>query len=139
MPASGIIRGGPGAALLLIMLVGACSRPDAAPVASAPLPPSEAIATRAELLVPADAVLAGIYDRSCRSCHAYVDSGAPLAGHNAEWDRRLAQGLDVLVEHTRAGQGAMPAMGMCLDCDDADFEGLIRFMATAGGNAGEAE
>lgn len=139
MRASGINQVGAGAALLLIVLVGACSRPDAVPAASTPVLPSEAITTRAEMLVPADAVLAGIYDRSCRSCHAYIDSGAPLAGHSAEWDRRLAQGLDVLVEHTRTGLGAMPAMGMCLDCDDTDFEGLIRFMATTSSNAGEAE
>ncbi|SDL97696.1 c-type cytochrome [Maricaulis salignorans] len=139
MPASWINRVGPCAAVLLLLVMGACSRPDAMPAASTSVPPSAAITARAEMLVPPDAALAGIYDRSCRSCHAYVDSGAPLAGHGAEWDRRLAQGLDVLVEHTRSGLGAMPAMGMCLDCDDADFEDLIRFMATTNGNAGEAE
>ncbi len=103
------------------------------------LPPSYAVSAQAETLVPADAFLAGIYDRSCRSCHAYVDSGAPLAGHAAEWQRRLAPGLNVLVEHTRTGVGSMPAMGMCLDCEDAAFEELILFMATAGGDAAEAE
>tara|TARA_R110002072_G_scaffold16229_5_gene63681 strand:- start:2718 stop:3137 length:420 start_codon:yes stop_codon:yes gene_type:complete len=139
MRASGNNRVGPGATLLLIVLVGACSRPDAVPADSTPLPRSEAISTQAQTLAPSDAALASIYDRSCRSCHAYVDAGAPLAGHSEEWERRLVQGLDVLVEHTRSGMGAMPAMGMCLDCEDTEFERLILFMATASGDAGEAE
>ncbi len=133
-------RVGPGAVLLLfLLLVGACSQPGDAGATSAPLLPSDAISARAEGLVPSDAFLVEIYDRSCRSCHAYVDSGAPLTGHGAEWERRLAQGLDVLVEHTRSGVGSMPAMGLCLDCEDTDFEGLILFMAMTGGPATETE
>ena len=84
----------------------------------------------AEELMPADGRLAQIYDRSCRTCHAYVDAEAPLTGFAAEWENRMAKGEKALVATTRQGIGAMPAMGMCLDCSDSDFVALIHFMAT---------
>lgn len=84
----------------------------------------------AQIATPADAALSAKYDRSCRSCHALPDSGAPLTGHQAAWDNRLsAKTMDGLVAITRTGLAAMPPMGLCNDCSDADFVALIDFMA----------
>jgi cytochrome c5 len=80
---------------------------------------------------PADAALAEIYNRSCRSCHATGASKAPLTTDVAGWQPRLAKGMDTLLDHTINGFQGMPPMGMCFDCDEAQFEALILFMAGA--------
>ena len=82
-------------------------------------------------LRPADAELAGIYDRSCRSCHTIAATGAPLTGDVAAWQPRLDKGMDMLIDNVVNGYGGMPPFGMCMDCDAAQFEALIQFMAEA--------
>ena len=81
------------------------------------------------LLKPADARLAGLYETSCKACHAIPDTGAPLVADRAVWDLRWKQGEAVLLDHTIQGFKAMPAGGQCLACAPADFQGLIRFLA----------
>lgn len=80
-------------------------------------------------LAPADANLASIYDRSCRSCHTIGATGAPLTGDTAAWDTRMEKGMDTLVDNVVNGFGGMPPLGLCMDCDAAQFEALIHFMA----------
>jgi cytochrome c5 len=92
-------------------------------------PPSDADVMAAEALRPAQAEVAALYERSCMSCHG-VRGGAPLTGHGPSWEPRLAQGMDTLVKHTREGLRGMPAMGMCPDCSDRNFQDLIAFMST---------
>lgn len=104
--------------LFALLLLAACS-------AEAP-PPDRA---RLEALRPADARLAAQYERSCLLCHARPESGAPLTGHAAAWAPRLARGMDALLASSRQGLGAMPAMGLCADCSDADLRALIEFMS----------
>ncbi len=82
-------------------------------------------------LSPADAELAAIYDRSCRSCHTVAATGSPLSGDEAAWKPRLDKGMDTLVDNVVAGFGGMPPFGLCMDCDADQFEALIRFMAGA--------
>jgi cytochrome c5 len=83
----------------------------------------------AETLIPADARLAEIYERSCRVCHVSPDSGAPLAGDTSAWKARFVQGTDTLVDHVRDGFKAMPPHGQCFDCSDDDLRHLTLFMA----------
>jgi len=95
--------------------------------------PSPAQVAYAADAVPEDTDLAAIYDRSCRACHSLASSGAPLTGHGTAWRSRIAaKGLDGLVAAARTGTGNMPAMGLCADCRDGDFENLIQFMAREG-------
>ena len=91
-------------------------------------PPASEAASRA--LAPTDPGLAAIYQRSCASCHTVAATGAPLSGDSAAWAPRMAKGIDVLVDNVVNGFGGMPPFGLCMDCDAAQFEALIRFMAT---------
>lgn len=112
-----------GAAGLSLLLV-ACGGDDAN------APDEAALAAQAQTLKPADASLASVYDRSCKTCHAVVGTGAPLTGDVAGWQPRMDQGMDVMVDHAITGFGGMPPFGFCMDCDAEQFEALIQFMAT---------
>lgn len=83
----------------------------------------------------ADAVdparLGTLYVQTCMACHTSPGSGAPQAGDRTAWEPRLAQGMDALLAHTIDGHGGMPPLGSCMDCSEAEFEGLVRFMAGA--------
>ena len=98
---------------------------------SAPKTPARS-AAELEAPRPADARLAGIYERACFLCHARAGSGAPLVGDIPAWAPRLAKGTDALVANVRQGVGGMPPRGLCPDCSDADFVDLITFMSQPG-------
>ena len=117
--------------LVIFILMAGCSEDQSTENTSQVLTPTFETIMAAEAFMPQDERLAKIYDRSCRTCHAFVDAEAPLTGFVAEWDIRLAKGMTTLVANTRHSVGGMPAMGTCLDCSDADFNALIDFMATA--------
>ena len=106
---------------LALSLVCACGR--------ATMQPTPEQVAAAEAARPADAQVAGIYQRSCISCHTAPASTAPLVGFTAAWEPRLKQGMPVLVQHAREGYKAMSAKGLCSDCSDADLQKLIEFMA----------
>ncbi|WP_338849115.1 c-type cytochrome [Massilia sp. W12] len=93
------------------------------------LEPSDKDIRRAETLRPKAAALAERYERSCITCHARPGTGAPLSGHAAAWKKPLQKGMPQLLQSAKQGINAMPAMGMCQDCSDAELEQLIRFMA----------
>jgi cytochrome c5 len=81
-------------------------------------------------LQPADPELAAVYQRSCASCHTVAATGSPLTGDTQAWQPRTAKGMDTLVDNVVNGYGGMPPFGLCMDCDAAQFEALIQFMAT---------
>ena len=108
------------AALCLVTLAG-CGDGPAGP------PAAEAVS---RTLQPQDAALAAIYQRSCASCHTVAATGAPLTGDVAQWKPRMAKGLNALLDNVVNGFGGMPPFGLCMDCDAAQFEALILFMAT---------
>ncbi|MGB3126160.1 MAG: c-type cytochrome [Pseudomonas sp.] len=92
-----------------------------------PKPPSER--ATAATAMPADPALAQVYDTSCKLCHANPASGAPLSGDRAAWRPRVAQGADTLLDHSINGYNGMPPMGLCMQCSEEQFLGLISFMA----------
>ncbi len=106
-------------ALLLAGLLAACGRTgtDASPSA-APAPAAGI-----------DARLAAVYERACMSCHEVPGSGAPQRGDRAAWSARQSTGRPALVASVRQGKGAMPPMGWCPECSDADFAALIDHLA----------
>lgn len=123
----------------LIVMV-ACSEPESPASEPARLNPVSGIAEKsapstrsAASLEPSEPALAALYNRSCRSCHAQGAAGAPLTGDTKAWESRLSQGIEVLLEHTRNGYQAMPPRGMCMDCTDQQFRGLIEFMSSGEG------
>ena len=82
-------------------------------------------------VAPSDPKLARLYDQTCRACHTSAGSGAPQAGDANAWKPRLAQGMPTLLDRTINGYKGMPPLGSCMDCNEAEFEALIRFMAGA--------
>ncbi len=86
----------------------------------------------AGLLVSVQAQAAGIedkYAKSCAACHATGAAGAPKKGDKAAWAPRLKQGDTVLLGHVKNGFKAMPPKGLCMDCSDADYKALIKYMS----------
>ena len=122
------------ASLLLTCACIACSE---APVPSAEAPPPSPVANDAAARL--DAALAEIspadtmeqWGRSCAFCHASGNAGAPRLNDVAAWRERVAAGEDQLLRHTLEGLNAMPPLGYCMDCTEADFRALIRFMIPA--------
>ena len=96
----------------------------------APSPAEAAQATaRAASLRPADARLAGLYDHSCRACHANALANAPLTGDRKAWRARLKKGQSELVRNALTGFNGMPPGGQCFSCTTPDIEALIAFMS----------
>jgi cytochrome c5 len=88
-------------------------------------------ATLAGLFVAAQAQADAItdkYNKTCAACHATGAAGAPKAGDKAAWAPRVKQGDAVLLKHAKEGIRAMPPKGLCMDCTDADFKALIKYM-----------
>lgn len=79
--------------------------------------------------LPADPKLARLYEQTCKACHTNPGTGAPQTGDRQAWVPRIAQGMPVLVDHTIQGFKGMPPLGSCMDCSEAEFEALIRYMA----------
>ena len=56
-----------------------------------------------------------LYESSCAACHKTGLGGAPKLGVKAAWAPRIAQGIEVLVNHADIGfdgkAGSMPAKG----------------------------
>lgn len=73
------------------------------------------------------------YQRFCFSCHASGVSGAPPMGNAAAWAPRLAQGEQILLQHTIEGMPStgMPPRGMCLQCTDQELLDAIHYMSAA--------
>lgn len=68
------------------------------------------------------------YNMFCIACHGTGAAGAPKAGDKAAWEPRLAVGIDGLVASAKQGKNAMPPMGLCSDCSDAELKEIIEFM-----------
>ncbi|MBC7669579.1 MAG: cytochrome c5 family protein [Gemmatimonadaceae bacterium] len=105
--------------LVLAANLAACSGPT----------PQAPTAEQTLRLRPTDPRLAGLYEQSCKTCHAVPGTGAPLVHDRKAWDPRWKQGQAVLLDHAVQGFQAMPAGGQCAACNANDFNALIRFMA----------
>lgn len=69
------------------------------------------------------------YNKACVACHGSGAAGAPKKGDKAAWAPRLKQGEATLLKNVKNGIRAMPAKGLCMDCTDADFKALIKYMS----------
>jgi len=69
------------------------------------------------------------YNMYCIACHGTGAAGAPKAHDAAAWEPRLAVGIDGLVDSAKKGKNAMPPMGLCNDCSDAELKEIIEFMS----------
>ena len=114
-------------AFFLLLLAGCGSETTPAPTSAAEVP-TESVASST---APSAEVMAQ-WTRSCALCHVRGEGGAPVIGDREAWAPRLAQGEDILLQHTLEGLNNMPPLGYCMDCEETDFRQIIRFM---GGDA----
>ena len=70
------------------------------------------------------------YMASCFACHSTGAAGAPKvgAGMMSEWEPRMDKGMDAVVANAINGVNAMPAKGLCFDCNDDDIRALVTYM-----------
>ena len=60
-----------------------------------------------------------IFADKCMRCHESGRKGAPVVGDAEDWQERVEQSLNVMIEHAIKGHGEMPARG---DQDLSDQE-----------------
>lgn len=76
---------------------------------------------------------AEVYNKVCAACHAVGTLGAPKVSDKVQWETRLAQGVDKLVDHAVHGLRAMPARGGDASLsDDSIKESIIYMLEQAG-------
>ena len=68
-----------------------------------------------------------IYNASCATCHATGVANAPKINDVAAWKAR-AKSIEELVASSKKGLNAMPPMGLCADCTDAELKATITYM-----------
>jgi cytochrome c5 len=78
----------------------------------------------------ADDAAMTLYKTSCFACHSTGAAGAPKSHDVAAWQPRLAKGMPAMVESVKKGFNAMPPLGLCPKCTDADYTALITFMSS---------
>lgn len=69
-----------------------------------------------------------VYNTYCMACHMTGASNAPILGNVDQWAPRIAKGVDVLYENAINGIGAMPAMGVCMDCSNDDIIATVDYI-----------
>jgi cytochrome c5 len=69
-----------------------------------------------------------VYNKVCMACHATGAVGAPKVGAKDQWEPRVAQGLDTLVNHAVNGIRAMPAKGGNPSLTEANIKDSIVYM-----------
>jgi len=73
-----------------------------------------------------------VYQQACATCHKGGLAGAPIVGDKEQWKARIAQGMDVLVEHAINGYqgslGYMPPKGGQIQLSDEEVAAAVRYM-----------
>lgn len=69
------------------------------------------------------------WSRSCALCHITGEAGAPVVGDTAEWQRRLEQGEEAIINNVIEGFNSMPPLGYCMACEVSDFRAMVAYMA----------
>lgn len=108
------------------------------PVTPATLPPGESVSTAAVVAgqaVPDKYDLAlgkSVFNSTCLTCHGNSVRDAPRVGDMHVWQPRLAQGLDVLIEHALDGHGRMPAKGGYSTLTDHEVSSAVAYVYVMG-------
>ncbi len=70
-----------------------------------------------------------VYERACKLCHEFGVGSAPKPHDLNDWAPRLGKGMKTLINSVKHGKNSMPPGGMCVGCDDADYQGAIEYMS----------
>ena len=109
---------------LLAVLLSACSS-----VASQNSGSGEQFRPPTLRTVTADEQVMAKWSRSCALCHITGEAGAPIVGDTAEWQRRLQQGEEAIINNVIEGFNSMPPLGYCMACEVSDFRAMVAYMA----------
>ena len=109
---------------LLAVLLSACSS-----VASQNLGFGEQFRSPTLRAVTVDEEVMAKWSRSCALCHITGEAGAPVVGDTAEWQRRLEQGEEAIINSVVEGFNSMPPLGYCMACEVSDFRAMVAYMA----------
>tara|TARA_B110000438_G_scaffold267262_1_gene281960 strand:- start:119 stop:496 length:378 start_codon:yes stop_codon:yes gene_type:complete len=109
---------------LLAVLLTACSS-----VASQNLGFGEQFRPPTLRAVTVDEEVMAKWSRSCALCHITGEAGAPVVGDTAEWQRRLQQGEEAIINNVVEGLNSMPPLGYCMACEVSDFRAMVAYMA----------
>lgn len=69
-----------------------------------------------------------VYNQFCAACHTSGVMGAPKINNAEDWEARLAQGMDTVLDHAINGFNAMPPKGTCSSCSDDEIQAAIDYM-----------
>lgn len=72
-----------------------------------------------------------VYNSACMACHATGAAGAPKFGSAEDWAPRIAQGKDVLYQHSIQGFQAMPPKGGFTNLSDEQVKAAVDYMVQA--------
>lgn len=96
----------------------------------------EPVVQVAEAVAPVETALSGpqVYNEACIACHGAGIGGAPTLEDAANWEPRLAQGIEVLNDHAINGYtgsaGYMPPKGARMDLSDEEVAGAVEYMVS---------
>lgn len=85
-------------------------------------------ATHKPIAAVAQARVKQIYTEHCFVCHQAGGAGSPKTGVAADWNPRIKQGLDMLLQHTKEGLNFMPAKGACSQCSEIELAAVIKYI-----------
>lgn len=72
------------------------------------------------------------YNKACKLCHASGAMGAPMTGKKADWEARIAKGMDTMYSNAingfRGFRGMMPAKGGHPNLSDDEVKAATDFM-----------
>jgi cytochrome c5 len=73
-----------------------------------------------------------VYDATCAVCHASGVAGAPILGEVDDWEDRVGEGIEIMVEHAIQGytgnSGVMPPKGGNASLSDDAVTAAVQFM-----------
>jgi len=69
-----------------------------------------------------------VFNHTCLTCHGNSVLDAPRVGDMRVWQPRLAQGLDVLIQHALNGHGRMPAKGGYSSLTDDEVSSAVAYV-----------
>lgn len=72
------------------------------------------------------------YENTCGLCHDDGLGGAPITGDTAEWEERVAKGMNKVRENAIVGYegstGIMPAKGGYMELTDEEVNAIVDYM-----------
>ena len=69
-----------------------------------------------------------IYNTNCMACHTTGAAGAPKIGDGADWESRMAKGIEQVYTNAIVGINGMPAKGLCMSCSDDEIKATVDYM-----------